>query len=123
MRTLTKGMMGLATALVLVACGGDPPRVPFPTAGTTPSGTPVAQPSPVGAATTYTCNQGTLLVVIGSPGAPTLSYSYAGYPQQQMTLTSGTAYTDGTYQLQLQGNQASLAHAGTGQIFDTCTRA
>jgi hypothetical protein len=127
MQTLTSiaRLAGLTAALALFGCGSEPPRVPFPTASTTPAVTAPVLTAPVatGASTTYLCNQGSPLSVTMTPGAPTLTYSYAGYPGRQMTQGAGGVYTDGTYDLMLQGNQASLAYAGTGQPFDVCTRA
>jgi hypothetical protein len=123
---VTMGMVGLAAAFAVSGCGGDPPRVPFPTASSTPSVTAPVLTSPVaaGPATTFLCTTGAPLSVAVAPGGASLSYSYAGYPSRQMTLVPGgsSLYADGTYQLQLQGNQASIAYVG-GQAFDTCARA
>ena len=49
MRNLTSvtKALGLAAVLAAAGCGGEPPRVPFPTAGTTPSVTAPAVPGTV----------------------------------------------------------------------------
>ncbi|MGF1624335.1 MAG: hypothetical protein ACFCVH_05590 [Alphaproteobacteria bacterium] len=124
---VTVGSVGVAAMLALSGCGGDPPRVPFPTAGTTPSATtPTLSGGIAGTASaTYLCTTGAPLSVTVAPGGGSLSYAYAGYPAQQMTQigAGGTTFSNGTYQLLLQGNQAQLSHANGGQPFDSCTRA
>lgn len=121
------GVAGVAAVLALSGCGGDPPRVPFPTAGTTPTVTAPTVPGGLAgaASTTYLCTSGSPLSVTLAPGGASLSYAYAGYPARQMTQVTpgGTAYTDGTYQMLLQGNQAQLSYSGGGQSFDSCSRA
>ncbi len=108
---LTLGLTALGI-LALTGCGSEPPRVPFPTASTAAG--------PVAGA--YQCNSGAPLSVTVAPDGTGLSYAYAGYPHRPMTQTGGGTYSDGTYQLKVQGSQVQLSHASTGQPFDFCTR-